>query len=36
MIGGAKAPYDGIVAFFQTDLTEGLKKITVPVLVIHG
>jgi non-heme chloroperoxidase len=27
---------DGIVAFSQTDFTEHLKKITVPVLVMHG
>jgi hypothetical protein len=32
MMGGAKAHYDGIVAFSQTDFTEDLKKITVPVL----
>jgi non-heme chloroperoxidase len=36
MMGGAKAHYDGIVAFSQTDFTEDLKKITVPVLVIHS
>jgi non-heme chloroperoxidase len=36
MTGGAKAHYDGIVAFSQTDFTEDLKKITVPVLVMHG
>jgi non-heme chloroperoxidase len=36
MIGGAKAQYDSIVAFSQTDFTEDLKKITVPVLVMHG
>jgi non-heme chloroperoxidase len=36
MAGGAKAHYDGIVAFSQTDFTEDLKKITVPVLVMHG
>jgi len=34
-MGGAKAHYDGIVAFSQTDFTEDLKKITVPVLVMH-
>jgi non-heme chloroperoxidase len=34
--GGAKAHYDGIVAFSQTDFTEDLKKITVPVLVMHS
>ena len=31
-----KAHYDGIVAFSQTDFTQDLKKITVPVLVMHG
>jgi non-heme chloroperoxidase len=36
MMGGAKAHYDGIVAFSQTDFTEDLKKITLPVLVMHG
>ena len=36
MMGGAKAHYDGIVAFSQTDFTEDLKKITAPVLVMHG
>lgn len=36
MMGGAKAHYDGIVAFSQTDFSEDLKKITVPVLVMHG
>ena len=36
MIGGAKAHYDGIVAFSQTDFTEDLKKITIPVLVMHS
>jgi non-heme chloroperoxidase len=36
MTGGAKAHYDGIVAFSQTDFTDDLKKITVPVLVMHG
>ncbi|ODA66494.1 Non-heme chloroperoxidase [Methyloligella halotolerans] len=36
MMGGAKAHYDGIVAFSQTDFTEDLKKITVPILVIHS
>ena len=30
MMGGAKAHYDGIVAFSQTDFTEDLKKIAVP------
>lgn len=36
MMGGAKASYDGIVAFSQTDFTEDLKRISLPVLVIHG
>jgi non-heme chloroperoxidase len=36
MMGGAKAHYDGIVAFSQTDFTEDLKKITVPMLVMHS
>jgi non-heme chloroperoxidase len=36
MMGAAKAHYDGIVAFSQTDFTEDLPKITVPVLVMHS
>jgi len=36
MMGGAKAHYDGIVAFSQTDFTEDLRKFTVPTLVMHG
>jgi non-heme chloroperoxidase len=36
MMGGAKAHYDGIVAFSQTDFTEDLKKIDIPVLVMHS
>lgn len=36
MMGGVKAHYDGIVAFSQTDFTEDLKKITIPVLVVHS
>jgi len=36
MMGGAKAHYDGIVAFSQTDFTEDLKKISLPVLVMHS
>jgi non-heme chloroperoxidase len=36
MMGSAKAHYDGFVAFSQTDFTEDLKKIAVPVLVTHG
>ena len=36
MIGGAKAHYDGIKAFSETDFTEDLKGIDVPTLVMHG
>ena len=36
MMGGAKAHYDGIVAFSQTDFTEDLKSIGAPTLVMHG
>jgi non-heme chloroperoxidase len=36
MMGGAKAHYDGIKAFSETDLTEDLKSIDVPTLVMHG
>lgn len=36
MMGEAKAHYDGIVAFSQTDFTEDLKKIEIPVLILHG
>jgi non-heme chloroperoxidase len=36
MMGGAKAHYDGIKAFSETDFTEDLKVITVPTLVMHG
>ncbi len=35
-MGGAKAHYDGIVAFSQTDFTGDLRQVTVPVLVMHG
>ncbi len=35
-MGSAKAHYDGIVAFSQTDFTEDLKSTTIPVLVMHG
>src|SRR5258707_8158818 len=35
MMGGAKAHYDCIKAFSETDFTEDLKKIDVPVLVMH-
>lgn len=36
MMGSAKAHYDGIKAFSETDQTEDLKAISVPTLVLHG
>ena len=36
MIGSAKAHYEGIKAFSETDQTEDLKAITVPTLVLQG
>ena len=36
MIGGAKAHYDGIKAFSETDFTDDLKAIDAPTLVMHG
>src|SRR5690606_30045265 len=36
MMGGAKAQYEGIKAFSETDFTEDLKNIDVPTLVMHG
>lgn len=36
MIGSAKAHYEGIKAFSETDQTDDLKAITVPVLVLQG
>jgi non-heme chloroperoxidase len=36
MMGGAKAHYDGIKAFSETDFTEDLKIIDAPTLVMHG
>jgi non-heme chloroperoxidase len=36
MMGGAKAHYDGIKAFSETDQTEDLKNISVPTMVMHG
>ncbi len=36
MMGGAKAHYDCIKAFSETDFTEDLKAIDVPVLLMHG
>jgi len=36
MMGGTKAHYDCIKAFSETDFTEDLKAIDVPILVMHG
>lgn len=36
MMGSAKAHHDGIVAFSQTDFSDDLARIDIPVLVMHG
>jgi non-heme chloroperoxidase len=36
MMGGIKAHYDCIKAFSETDFTEDLKSVDIPVLVLHG
>ncbi|WP_455427126.1 alpha/beta fold hydrolase [Dryocola sp. LX212] len=36
MTGSAKAHYEGIKAFSETDQTEDLKAISVPTLILHG
>jgi non-heme chloroperoxidase len=36
MAGGAKAHYDGIKAFSETDFTSDLEAVSVPTLVMHG
>lgn len=36
MMGGAKAHYDCIKAFSETDFTDDLRAIDVPTLVMHG
>lgn len=36
MMGGAKAHYDCIKAFSETDFTDDLRAITVPTLIMHG
>lgn len=36
MMGGAKAQYDCIKAFSETDFTEDLKALSIPVLLLHG
>ncbi|PLR23413.1 alpha/beta hydrolase [Caulobacter zeae] len=36
MMGGAKAHYDCIAAFSETDFTPDLQTVDVPVLIMHG
>jgi non-heme chloroperoxidase len=36
MMGGAKAQYDCVQVFSETDFTDDLKKMEVPTLVMHG
>ncbi|MET3528516.1 alpha/beta fold hydrolase [Phenylobacterium koreense] len=36
MMGSVKAGYDCIKVFSETDFTDDLKKIDIPVLVMHG
>jgi len=36
MMGATKAHYDCIAAFSETNFTEDLKKIDIPVFVMHG
>ncbi|MDT8758279.1 alpha/beta hydrolase [Sphingomonas psychrotolerans] len=36
MMGGVKAHYDCVKAFSETDFTDDLKAIDVPVLILHG
>ena len=36
MMGGVKAHHDGIKAFSETDFSEDLKSVDIPVLVLHG
>jgi len=36
MMGSVKAHYEGIKAFSETDFTENLKSVEIPVLVLHG
>ena len=36
MMGGAKAHYDCIEVFSETDFTEDLRRIDIPLLVMHG
>jgi len=36
MMGSAKAHYEGIKAFSETDQSGDLRAISVPTLVLHG
>lgn len=36
MMGSVKAHYEGIKAFSESDFTEDLKSVEIPVLVLHG
>jgi non-heme chloroperoxidase len=36
MMGGAKAHYDCIAAFSETDFTADLRAVSLPVLLMHG
>ena len=36
MMGGSKAHYDCIKAFSETDFTEDLQDLKVPILIMHG
>ncbi|WP_183565417.1 alpha/beta fold hydrolase [Mucilaginibacter sp. SP1R1] len=36
MMGGVKAHVEGIKAFSETDFSEDLKSVDIPVLVLHG
>jgi non-heme chloroperoxidase len=36
MMGGIKAQYDCVAVFSETDFTEDLKKIDIPLLIMHG
>ncbi|CAA9490324.1 MAG: Non-heme chloroperoxidase, partial [uncultured Sphingomonadaceae bacterium] len=36
MMGGAKAHYDCIAVFSETDFTEDLRRINIPLLIMHG
>jgi non-heme chloroperoxidase len=36
MMGGSKPHYDCIAVFSETDFTEDLKKIDIPLLIMHG